>query len=75
MSKKEEKLNQLTKNWGYETSESLVADYAFASIVPGICMNENCDYTTDVEPDCRKGHCELCGTKSVESCLSLEGIA
>ena len=44
------------------------------SVVPGICMNEDCDYTTGVEPDSDSGWCEFCGTNTVKSCLMLANI-
>jgi hypothetical protein len=44
------------------------------SVCKGICMNEGCSYTTDVEPDQTGGYCEVCRTTSVKSCLALAGI-
>ena len=41
---------------------------------PGICMNEGCNYTTEVEPDQNAGHCESCNTQTVKSCLILAGM-
>jgi hypothetical protein len=46
----------------------------FDSVATGICMNEGCDYTTEVEPDASEGHCEECRTPTVMSCLVLLGI-
>ena len=46
----------------------------FDSVCPGICTNKDCDYTTEVEPDCRGGHCEECGTQTVRSALVLAGM-
>jgi hypothetical protein len=40
----------------------------------GICMNKNCDYTCEVEPDQDKGWCEMCKTKTVKSALMIAGI-
>ena len=68
-----DKLEQLAQSEGVDVEEMLeVATYD--SVAPGICTNEGCDYTTNVEPDQDKGHCERCGTKTVESCLILAGI-
>jgi hypothetical protein len=44
------------------------------SVCKGICTNEGCSYITDVEPDQTEGYCEVCGTTTVRSCLSLAGI-
>ena len=44
------------------------------SVCKGICMIQGCSYTTDVEPDQTEGYCEVCGTTTVRSCLSLAGV-
>ena len=43
------------------------------SVQPGICINDDCDYTTQVEPDQEEGYCEECETNTVKSlqCLIL----
>jgi hypothetical protein len=46
----------------------------FDSVSPGICMNEGCDYSTEVEPDQDRGWCEECQEGSVKSALMLAGI-
>ncbi len=50
-----------------ERLEEIVHD----SVSPGICMNKDCDYTTDVEPDSRTGWCEACDTQTVKSAVEL----
>ena len=40
-------------------------DIVIDSVSPGICMNADCDYTTEVEPDSREGWCEECDTGTV----------
>lgn len=67
------KLDNLARNWGL-TTHALVEEYALDDIVPGICMNPDCDYTTEVEPDQREGWCEECGTRSVRSGIVLAGL-
>lgn len=69
-----EKLEKLAEDEGFDGGDDLVEHFATESVVPGICMNEGCDYSTNVEPDQRGGWCELCETKTVESCLSLAGV-
>jgi hypothetical protein len=72
------KINDLLEIEGYKHDgtgvEGFIQDYMFDSIVPAICMNPGCDYTTHLEPDSRHGHCENCGTKTMESGLSLLGL-
>jgi hypothetical protein len=71
-SKAQIKIKKLMEAFGYETEEAMLEDAAFDSVVPGICMN--CDYTTDVEPDCQSGFCEQCQTQTVQSVLIILGI-
>lgn len=68
------KLDRLAELEGYEDSILMLEDATFESIVPGICTNEMCDYTADIEPDCREGHCMSCNTYTVSSCLVLGGL-
>lgn len=70
----EEKLVKLAAIEGYDMVEDLIDDNAMDSVVPGICMNDECDYTTGVEPDSTEGWCECCEDNTVRSCLSLAGI-
>ena len=68
------KIKELVEQFGYENEEEMLIDSGFDSIVPGICMDENCDYTTDVEPDCEEGWCEICDTGTVKSCLVISNL-
>ncbi len=68
------KLDDLIEYEGYENEQEFGEAYITDSVVPGICMNEDCDYTTDVEPDCIKGFCEICGTQTVQSGFILMGV-
>lgn len=69
----ENKIDQLLESEGL-TLDEFLDTYAIASVVPGICTNEDCDYTCDVEPDCCNEWCECCETQSVSSGLILLGI-
>jgi len=51
-----------------------IDSYALDDVVPGICMNQDCEYTTEVEPDQREGWCEECDTPSVKSGVVLAGL-
>lgn len=68
------KLATLAELEGYNDSMDMLEDFAFDSIVPGICVEYGCDYTSDVEPDQSNGWCEMCDENSVVSCLVLAGI-
>lgn len=68
-----EKLDKLAELEGFGDGEELAEHFALPGVVPGICMNEGCDYTTDVEPDQQHGWCECCDSKTVKSCLVLAG--
>ena len=64
------KIDDLMEVEGYEDFDELM-EYAQDSVNVGICMNEGCDYTTQVEPDCDSGWCELCDTNTVKSATEL----
>jgi len=74
MSKIADKLSKLVEIEGFENDIDLGQVAMMDSVCPGICMNEGCDYTTEVEPDQTRGFCESCGTQTVRSGLSLMGI-
>ena len=67
------KLTNLAKQYGYSVKE-LLEEYGLDSLVPGICMNERCEYVTECEPDQREGWCRACGTTTVRSALVLAGM-
>jgi hypothetical protein len=67
------KLSQLAEIEGLSVMEMMEAA-TFDSVAAGICMNKDCDYSTNVEPDCEDGFCENCNTNTVKSCLILGGI-
>ena len=67
------KLDRLAECCGL-TVNSFIEEFALESVVPGICMNPDCDYTAHYEPDQREGWCEECGTRSVRSGIALAGI-
>jgi ssDNA-binding Zn-finger/Zn-ribbon topoisomerase 1 len=70
---KEKKLTILADQYGLSVGE-LLEEWALDSVVPGICMNPDCEYTAEYEPDQREGWCEACGTQSVTSFLILLGV-
>ncbi len=71
LSRKAEKLATLAEKEGFDDWQELVELKATDGLVPGICMNKRCDYTTEVEPDQRGGLCEACDDNTVQSILVL----
>jgi hypothetical protein len=67
------KLDILARESGMTVME-FIDSYALDDVSPGICMNPDCDYTTEVEPDQREGWCEECGTPTVRSGVVLAGL-
>ena len=73
-----DKLDKLFYDWGIDYDDMLL--YALGVHpdgswgCPAICMNEGCDYTTDMEPDQDQGWCEVCGTNTVASAAILAGV-
>ena len=74
MSDLNDKLIELARQWGHDDPLDLMDEVGMDSVQPGICMNLWCDYTTDVEPDCREGWCEICDQGSVASISVLLGV-
>jgi hypothetical protein len=68
------KLELLAEIEGYGDTMDLLDAASIDSVVPGICMEADCDYTTGVEPDCDEGWCEECQKNTVKSCMILAGV-
>ena len=68
------KLKTLSENEGFDDMQDFLESAMFDSVCPGICTNDGCEYTTQVEPDQTEGWCEECKTNSVKSGLILAGI-
>ena len=56
------------------SEEEMFRQGTFDSVAYGICVNEECDYTIQIEPDATDGWCPECETNTVKSCLVLAGI-
>ena len=67
------KLDQLASVWGMAV-DALLRKYATDSLSPAICMNEECDFANELEPDCRAGWCEECRENSMKSAFVLAGL-
>jgi len=67
------KINQLINSWGMSLDDILM-EGTFSGTCAAICVNPECDYTTDMEPDQDAGWCEICHTNTVQSALILMGM-
>lgn len=67
-----EKLEIVAEEYGMSVS-ALIRTYFLKSVVPGICMNDWCDFIAEYEPDQREGWCDLCETQTVISAIELAG--
>ena len=80
MSKRTNKLKELMEAEGYEDlnefAEYLMSDCEFGARcgVPAICMNDDCSYMEDMEPDQNKGWCPECETNTLASAYILMGV-
>ena len=72
--KRRAKLDQLVESEGFDSLDELLEAAIGDSVSPAICLNDGCDYTTEMEPDQDRGFCEACGTNTVASALVLAGI-
>jgi hypothetical protein len=68
------KLEILAQSEGFPDTKSLLTKCVVDSVCPGICTNDGCTHTTEVEPDQREGWCEACGTATVVSALVLADL-
>lgn len=68
------KIKELAEQYGFDDTMDMLEEASMDSVVPAICMNPDCDYTTGMEPDQSEGWCEMCDTNTVKSCLVLAGI-
>ena len=71
---REAKLAKLIESEGYGTFEEMAAAIVSDSVSPAICVEPDCDYTTEMEPDQDAGYCEACGKNTVQSALVLAQI-
>lgn len=71
---KNSKLRRLAVLEGYDNVTDLLEENALEYIVPGICMNEECEETYNYEPDQNGGYCEVCETNTVVSCVVLSDL-
>jgi hypothetical protein len=68
------KLAKLMQIEGYESIEDLAQAILSDSVSPAICMNEDCNFTCEMEPDQGAGYCDECHTNSMQAALILAGL-
>ncbi len=66
-----ELLEALAEVEGFDDPFDLVEANIIDSIVPCICSNGDCGYTTELEGDSRTGYCPECESHSLISCTEL----
>jgi hypothetical protein len=59
---------------GYENVEDLIEAVFSDTVSPAICMNEDCNFTCEMEPDQDAGYCEECHTNTMKAAAVLAGI-
>lgn len=67
------KLQQLAESEGKDIMDMLEGA-VMGDDCPAVCTNDDCDYSTNAEPDAQSYECPVCGTKTVTSCLIVAGI-
>ena len=51
--------------------DAMMEEVMFDSVVPAICINKDCEYIDELEPDARKCLCPECETNTVFSVVEL----
>ena len=67
-------LRTLAKRNGYPSVIELLKVAAVDNICPAICINEDCDYSSDLESDQEKGWCDECQANTMQSFLIIAGL-
>ena len=65
------KLDILSDIEGYDSVEDMLEATVRDAVSPAICVNPDCDYTAEMEPDQREGWCEMCDTNTVQAAIVL----
>jgi hypothetical protein len=68
------KLKKLAAVEGYDDITEFLIRACDDSVCPSICMNEDCDHTTGMEPDQRRGWCDECQATTMKSALILADV-
>ena len=68
------KLARLVEIEGYEAADDLLEAVFSDAVSPAICMNEDCNFTCEMEPDQDAGYCEECHTNTMTAAPVLAGL-
>jgi hypothetical protein len=71
---REAKLAKLIEIEGYDSADELLAAVFSDSVSPAICMNEDCNFSCEMEPDQEAGYCAECHTNTMTAAPVLAGI-
>jgi hypothetical protein len=71
---RETKLRKLLEIEAYDSIEALIQAVFSDSVSPAICMNEDCSFTCEMEPDQDAGYCEECHTNTMTAAPVLAGL-
>jgi hypothetical protein len=71
---RQQKLAKLLEAEGFDSFEELAQAVIGDSVSPAIGVNEDCNFTCEMEPDQDRGWCEECHTNSMQSALVLAGL-
>jgi hypothetical protein len=52
---------------GYDSIEELMEAVLSDAVSPAICMNEDCNFTCEMEPDQDRGWCDECRTNTMKA--------
>lgn len=74
MSLRKQKLKNLVEVGGFADELALISESLLDAVCLAICMNPECSYTEDLEPDQEEGWCPECSANSMKSGLVLAGI-
>ena len=68
------KLAKLIEIDGFDSIEELMEAVFSDEVSPAICMNEDCNFTCEMEPDQEAGYCEECRTNTMKAAPVLAGL-
>jgi hypothetical protein len=74
MANRKAKLATLLQIEGYASPIAFAEAFVTDSVCPAICMADDCDHTTELEPDQDQGYCGECHTNTMTSGLLLMGL-
>ena len=68
------KLAKLIEIEGFDSIQQLMEAVFSDSVSPAICMNVDCNFTCEMEPDQDAGYCEECHTNTMKAAPVLAAI-